>query len=438
MKRSVYFIGFLLMFLLLSCVKNSDTSTNLIAEEAVITSFYLYSDSIKTIDDYEFTIDNDSMLIYNYDSIDYGTRIDSLSFVVTPRFSAIYVNDSIDFYNSSGLVLDFNQRIKITVVAKDEKESADYYVQVNVHKVDPDTFVWKGIKSEVFAGDATKAKAVYFNGKLVYMAVVADKLVAYESEDGAEWSMIETAGIDVDLATLDLDYLVATDGYLYVSANGRLYQSADASEWVLVETSGEAVENLLFGMENKVYGVTTDRVLARLDGSEWVALGALPSRFPVEGGAVLVAAAPSGKERAFVVGGIDAEGNYLSSVWSSEDGAYWSDMAGGKEMFTPRAYAALAQYARGLMLFGGVTKSEGVDVKVVEDAQLYSKDYGLNWGDPKDKSTIGDLYVPRYEHSAVVTPAGYIYLIGGRASEGATINDVWRGMNYASLPRFRR
>ena len=236
-------------------------------------------------------------------------------------------------------------------------------------------------------------------------------------------------------AALDLDYLVATDGYLYVSANGRLYQSADASEWVLVETSGEAVENLLFGMENKVYGVTPDRVLARLDGSEWVALGALPSRFPVEGGAVLVAAAPSGKERAFVVGGIDAEGNYLSSVWSSEDGAYWSDMAGGKEMFTPRAYAALAQYAGGLMLFGGI--AEGGE-NVVDDAQLFSKDFGLNWGEPKEKSEIGDLYVPRYGHSAVVTPNGYIYLIGGKSSSVRSNNDVWRGLNYASLPGFRR
>ena len=426
------------MFLLLSCVKNSDTSTNLIAEDAVITNFYLYSDSIKTIDDYVFTIDNDSMLIYNYDSIDYGTRINSLSFVITPKFAEMYVNDTIDFYNATGVVLDFNQRVKITVVAKDKKETADYYVQVNVHKVDPDTFVRQGVNSEVFAGDAESAKALYFNGKLVYMAVVADKLVAYESEDGAEWSMIETAGIDVDLVALDLDYLVATDGYLYVSANGRLYQSADASEWVLVETSGEAVENLLFGMENKVYGVTTDRVLARLDGSEWIALGALPSRFPVEGGAVLVAAAPSGRDRVFVVGGIDAEGNYLSSVWSSENGSYWSELTGGKEMFTPRAYAAVAQYADGLMLFGGVGKSEGDIVAVVSDAQLYSKDFGLNWGEPKDKSKIGELYLHRYGHSAVVTPSGYIYLIGGSVSEGATINDVWKGMNYASLPGFRK
>lgn len=435
MKRGIYFFGLMsLLLMLFSCVKNDDASTSTISEDAIITNFYLYSDSIKNIDDYRFTIDNDSMLIYNYDSIDYGTRIDSLSFVITPNFSAVYVNDSINFTKSSGVVLDFTKDVKITVVARDEKTSADYHVKVNVHQVDPDTFVWNGVKSEVFAGYAVSAKAVCFDEKLIYMAVVDDELLVYESVDGADWSKIEHSGIDVDLAVLDLNYLSVTEDYLYLMADGGLYRSADAAVWTLVETSGEVVEHLLFGMSNRVYGVTGNRSLARLDDLEWVDLGVLPSKFPVEGGAVLVAAAPSGKERVFVLGGIDAEGNYLSSVWSSEDGVYWSEMTGGKELFSPRAYAAVAQYGDGLMLFGG----KGQSGEVVEDAQLYSKDFGLNWGEPKEKSKIGDLYVPRYGHSAVVTSSGYIYLIGGSASVGATINDVWKGMNYASLPGFRK
>ena len=167
MKKSIYIFGMLsLLLLAFSCGKKNDTSAIIISEEAVITNFYLYSGSIKNIDDYVFTIDNDGMLIYNYDSIDYGTRIDSLSFVITPNFSAVYVNDSINFTKSSGVVLDFTKDVKITVVARDEKTSADYHVKVNVHQVDPDTFIWKSVNSEVFAGDALSAKAVYFNEKI--------------------------------------------------------------------------------------------------------------------------------------------------------------------------------------------------------------------------------------------------------------------------------
>ena len=129
MKKSICFLGMLsLLFLTFSCVNNDDTSTVVVSEEAKITKFYLHSDSIKDIDDYVFTIDHDSMLIYNRDSIAYGTRIDSLSFVINPRFSAVYINDTIDFYEASGVYLDFNKEVKLTVVAADEKTSADYYV----------------------------------------------------------------------------------------------------------------------------------------------------------------------------------------------------------------------------------------------------------------------------------------------------------------------
>lgn len=441
MKKSIYIFGMLsLLLLAFSCGKKNDTSATIISEEAVITNFYLYSDSIKNIDDYVFTIDNDSMLIYNYDSIDYGTRIDSLSFVINPRFSSVYINDSIDFYKASGVCLDFNKEVKFTVVAADEKTSADYWVKVNVHQVDPDTFIWKMVNSEVFAGDALSAKAVYFNEKIFYMAVVDNKLLAYESENGKDWTAIIPAGMDIDLMKLNLNYLVATENYLYLCADGKLYKSDEGAVWSVVETSGADVEYLLFAMNNELYGVTKSNSIVKLSGSEWVDLGVLPSKFPIEGGAVLVAAAPSGKERVFVVGGIDVEGNYLSSVWSSEDGAYWSEMTGGRQQFTPRAYSAVVQYGEGLMLFGGHGMPEGsiTNAKVVEDAQLYSKDFGLNWVEPKAKSVIDSLYVPRYEHSAVVTPAGYIYLIGGRVSAEGTINDVWQGLNYASLPGFRK
>jgi hypothetical protein len=153
------------------------------------------------------------MLIYNYDSIDYGTRIDSLGFVITPRFHAVYINDTLDFYSMSSVALDFTKEVKITVVASDEKTSADYRVRVNVHTVDPDTFIWKGIKSEVFAGYAQTEKALWFNGKLMYFAVVDNDLVVNESVDGVAWSAL-ASDLDIDFASADLNYLVGTEDFI--------------------------------------------------------------------------------------------------------------------------------------------------------------------------------------------------------------------------------
>lgn len=435
MKKSIYFFGmFFLMLFAMSCNKNND-NMGVISEEAVITSFYLYSDSIEGISNYEFIIDNDSLLIYNYDSIDYGTRIDSLSFVINPRFSSVYINDTLDYYALSEVYLNFTNEVKFTVVAADEKTSADYFVKVNVHQVDPDTFIWQGLKSEVFAGYAATEKVLWINDRLLYFAIVDNDLLVHESVDGIEWNALEVTGLDIDFSSIDLNYLVGYENFVCFYYDSELYKSADGAAWTSEVITGIAVEHLLFAMGGKIYGVTADFGLARLDGTDWVDLGRLPSDFPVEGAAVLMAKAPSGKERVFAIGGIDRNGKYLSSVWSSENGDYWSELSGGKEQFTPRAYAALAQYGGGLMLFGGVT--EGGE-KVVDDAQLFSKDFGLNWGEPKAKSVISDLYVPRYGLSAVVVPTGYIYLIGGKSSSSRSNNDVWQGLNYASLPGFRR
>ncbi|MBO5729427.1 MAG: hypothetical protein J6R43_06255 [Paludibacteraceae bacterium] len=435
MKNRFCLFALLLGVCLTSCL-NSSAPTGAVSEEAVITKFYLYNDSIKGIGDYAFVIDNDSMLIYNSDSIDYGTRIDSLGFVITPRFSSVYVNDTIDLYDKDKLFLDFTKEVKITVVAADEKTSADYRVRVNVHTVDPDTFIWKGVNSEVFVGRADSEKALWFEGRLLYFAMVDNDLVVNESEDGAKWNRVEVSGLDI--ASMDLNYLVGTEDFIYYFADGELYKSGDGVSWTSEVITGIAVEHLLFAMNGRIFGVTDENRIARLDGASWTDLGRLPSGFPIYGAAVMVAPAPSGRERVFVVGGVDEGGRFLSSVWSSEDGSYWSDMTGGRELFSPRAYAALAQYGDGLMLFGGMAQMDASDVEVVEDAQLYSKDFGLTWGEPKAKSEIGDMYLPRYGHSAVVTPMGYIYLIGGRVVSESTINDVWRGLNYASLPGFRK
>lgn len=435
MKIKFYLFGLLLMGCLTSCLEGS-VSSSAVSDEPVITNFYLYSDSVKGISDYVFLINEDSMLIYNYDSIDYGTRIDSLGFTITPKFHAVYVNDTLNLYEMKDLCLDFREEVKITVVASDKKTSADYRVKVNVHTVDPDTFIWKGVKSEVFVGDAQTEKALWFNGKLMYFAMVDNDLVVNESEDGAKWNRVEVSGLDI--ASIDLNYLVGTEDFIYYFADGELYKSGDGVSWTSEVITGIAVEHLLFAMNGRIFGVTDENRIARLDGASWTDLGRLPSGFPIYGAAVMVAPAPSGRERVFVVGGVDEGGRFLSSVWSSEDGSYWSDMTGGRELFSPRAYAALAQYGDGLMLFGGMAQMDASDVEVVEDAQLYSKDFGLTWGEPKAKSEIGDMYLPRYGHSAVVTPMGYIYLIGGRVVSESTINDVWRGLNYASLPGFRK
>lgn len=413
----------------LSSCADSDKDEQSISEEAVITKFALMGND--TIEGYSFVVDSDSMVIYNPDSIEYGLGVDSLYAVINPTFYKVWVNDTVDFYLFDTLWMNFEQSVWYTVVAADEKTEATYELRINRHTVDPDTMVWNGVASQVYRGVSTAERAVAMGDRLVYMVEVDGAVSVYVSSDGRVWDESVPEGLP---AGADLRHAVAMDSSVCVTAGGRLYESADGLKWLEREMD-VMVDRLLFAMNGVLYAVVTEgesQVLVSRDGGVWSRVAALPYDFPVRGEAVTVAKNPAGVYRAFVVGGMDAAGKCLSSVWSTENGAYWSNLTSGSTGVTPRAYAGVAQYANHLMLFGG----RDADGKVVGD-ELWSKDYGLTWESTAEtKVVLPQLYVRRYDLSVVPLQDGSLYLIGGRASDDTSIADVWRGVHYASLPGF--
>ena len=192
---------------------------------------------------------------------------------------------------------------------------------------------------------------------------------------------------------------------------------------------------LLFSMNNKVYALgTTDgsnRIMFESsDKTNWVNLGLAPENFPVSGFSVWVDAAPSGKMQVFIAGGRNAQGNLLSSVWSTENGSYWANLTAEKEWFTPREEAAVVQYGGGLMLIGGKN-----DSGTLTDKQWVSPDYGLSWKEADDKAKLPDLFVARFGQSIIVDKDNYIYLIGGQTSS-TFLKDVWKGRKNSAIPGF--
>lgn len=422
-------LGFTLSLMLTSCWSEDMSGYS---DDAIITSFYLYSDSIDGITSYTFTIDEDEKRIYNTDSIDFGTEVDSLMPIISPTFWQIYVNDTIDFGSGDSTYLDFTDSLTMTVWASDKETTQTYTVIVNVHQVDPDTFIWTGMNTQVFYETSTCEKAFYLNDYIVYLATLDGTLYNFVSYDAAEWSKNTVTGLPAS-ANDELKKIAWTEEMLYYYSDDMLYTSTDGTTWTSTATTGD-IDYLLFNMNSELYGIDeANGNIVRFDGSQWVVSSEVPSdEFPVSGATIYVGPAPSGKTRAFLLGGIDASGNFLSSVWSTEDGAYWVDLGENQEYFTPRADAAVVQYASGLMLFGG-RDADGV---VTTETHLFSNDYGVTWVEPEDKMMISSLYITRYDHSAVAPSSGYLYLLGGRTRSDNSVGDVWQGLRYASLPGF--
>lgn len=409
-----------------------------ISDEAKVTKFYLTSDSISDLKNYTFVIDNTNMLIYNLDSMDFGTDLSCVYPMMNPKFYSAYFNDSINYYVYDTVYIDFTDTVTLTVVASDKVTSATYSIIANVHQVDPDTFVWNKMSDKIVDAEITDDRAFVVGNRLVYLALTESELHVMTSEKGDVWHEAAKGIEGLDLSGFDLTGVVAIKDSLYIYRNNMLFSTADGAVWRTTATSGADVQRICFGLDGMLYGLaqvesSAPMQIAVLKGTKWIVVGDVPGGFPVSGASVMTAKSPSHKERVFFVGGIDVEGKYLSTVWSSENGAYWVELTEGDSVFKPRAYASTVQYGSKIMIFGGVDEAGDV----IENGIDYSEDFGMHWSSGKGtKTDLPEEYIFRRGASALSDENGLIYVVGGKSDEGTVIADVWMGLNYKSLPGF--
>ena len=200
-----------------SCKKDDDDNTVVTTK---ITSFYLKNDSIEGLSDIEFTIDNDSNVIYNKDSAEYGIRVDSVWPIIgASSLESITINDTLDYSREDTVFMDFTKPVTIrTVSAADPEQKRTYTVKVKVHQVDPDTFIWRALSFDIYAENPTSERAVYLNDE-IKLLIMADKARCYSSPDGKEWTGADATGLP---QTFDADHVIASGKSLYYGEGEKL------------------------------------------------------------------------------------------------------------------------------------------------------------------------------------------------------------------------
>lgn len=439
MKNKILIIAIVLGVIfpfLTSCLKNDDTTTSSVTK---ITKFYLTNDSIDGITNYTFTIDNDSNVIYNEDSLPYLTPLDSMiPYIYGSTLDSIVINDSVYYNSSDTVVVDFTHPITIRTVATDNVSKRTYTVRVNRHQVDPYLYIWKGINSEIYNGATTQQQAVYFNYVLNLYVNTGSEIQLYTSRDGFNWESHTVSGL---IPSVNIKYIAKTDSSLYMSNGTNVYSSNNGIDWHEITPSGVAIDHLLFGMNGQIFALgkiaDTYVIASSTDGMNWNSLGNILSGFPISDEGICVDKDPSGVYRAFLACGTDKNGNLLNSIWSTEDGIYWANInVSGDGGLMPRKDVGIVQYDDGLMMFGGSDASG-----LVNDQQLFSPDHGINWETPENKMAIDSTfqytnYQMRYAPCVVKDSSNYIYIIGGK-NGSVFLHSVYRGRKNAEMPGFK-
>lgn len=336
-----------------------------------------------------FTIDQNQRLVYNSDSIAYGTNVSRVLVKVTADGYVYYLNQN----NELGSIedsIDFTSPVTFRVKSYDEQYIRDYRVSINVHQVDPKKTAWQQIQSTSFP-KFTEQKAFVKDNNLYIIGIDVNGTYQTTSSgiaDGAAWTTITCSGIEGQGLTV----LLIEDTF-YLKTDAGLYRSEDAIAWSATDEIPEAFTQLE-KVESKgvvlfCQSLSTNKDIVR---------------------SILIATPETADTCAQVWTKLSTE------IEWKEIGASGNNVYGCPNLEN----LAVIPYADKLYAFGG--KSVGNRKKPLEafSACYESRDNGVTWKINEKAFSLPKEFLGREENFSTATDGEYVWMMWSNG-------EVWRG-----------
>ena len=404
MKHFLSILVCIIAVLLTGC-ESKTTISSASSSVAKLTAFaFASNDTMPGLAAAVFTVDErlDTGLVWNKDSMLYGTRLDKVrprfTFAATPSSAFLTFPDTTVVLTGYD-TLDFTKSpVYLTIRSADKSTTKVYEIRPTVHQVDPDLYTWTQLTSSVYAPDDSEQRVVELGSDFVMMVSNGFELSAYRSADGVEWSdRIAPTGLP---AGTHVRQIISDGTTLYYGQGNTVYTSTDAAVWTAHTVSATVVTMLLYW--NK---------------QVWVLTG-------------VTFHSASLRDRAMIIGGFAENGLPLNTRWNleysphtPEDNGYrLQEFSIDRPSFKSLTGVSVISYNGQLLLFGGVDDKMtyyGRDI-------LISNDEGLNWyAADTAKNQLPEVYQARQKQTAIVRNND-IYLFGGQDAQ-TTFSDVYKG-----------
>ena len=436
MRKFLYiFIGIALIFFT-SC--ESSGTTTVPSSVAKLTSFsFAKVDSMPGLAAAVFTVEErlDTGLVWNKDSIRFGTRLDSVVprfvFAATPGAAWLTFPDTLVRLTGYD-TLDFTKRpIYLSIRSQDNKNIKTYEIRATAHKVDPDLYTWEQLTPAIYPEDDSEQKVVLLNNEFVMIVSNGFELSAHRSVDGANWTHIDA--INGLPAGTRVRQIISDGTTLYYGQGNNIYTSTDIQNWTAHAVTEEVVTMLLHWNDRVwlLIGQENNYELAFYADGSITKSGLQPAgEFPVSDFAAVTFMSASDRKRAMIIGGFAENGHALNTRWNIEYSSHIHENGGyrmeefsiDRPTFKSLTGVSVIDYDDQLLLFGGVDDKMtylGRDI-------FYSENEGLTWQKvDSTKNQLPDVYQARQKQNAVVRDNN-IYLFGGQDGS-KTYSDVYKG-----------
>ena len=220
---------------------------------------------------YPFNIDQVNHLIYNTDSLPYGTDAAHVLATITSKNSGTVVlmlkdvsgRDSVVYYKANDSI-NFKRPVKLRVYNMKASAYREYTVKVNIHQESGDEFKW-GVTSVYDLELASQSKFINNNGTMYLFAGNVGSTVGYKY-NGSQWQILT---FNIPLNTVALANLITQNGVMYTLQNGNIISSTDGENWNNVASAASLVR--IIGATPKcLYALTTNGIsISKDNGVTW-------------------------------------------------------------------------------------------------------------------------------------------------------------------------
>ncbi|MDR1402437.1 MAG: DUF5018 domain-containing protein [Tannerellaceae bacterium] len=442
-NKTVPYITGCVILLLTSCLGSDENVTTTALRDAQIATFSLTNDSVPGLNNVKFTIDQLNGLIFNMDSMPYGTEVKLSLCNIT--FASYAINAAITqeaqpdstFSWVEKDSINFSKPVKITVTAIDGVTTKTYTAKLNIHQVNPDSMLWECYADNPIPGTIQEQKVIThtYNGTDAYFMYVktSERYKLYYSPvtDARRWEELPLSGLNGSDKLLS--QLTTFGSYSYIpSDGGSLYSSPDGVDWTLADPALSV--RYLLGVLGE--GRNQSPVLAAIvedngvlsfacmnEQKEWTIGENVHDTFPLTN---FTSCSYVNMYYAYVmlVGGRDHENRLTNTTWATMNGKDWALLTNeGSGYFEKREGASLVKYDEKFFLTGGMN-TEGEASKDI----YVSIDNGVTWIRQDTLVVFPDAYKARGFASVQVDKDNYMLIFSGKTSHDTNrLNEIWRG-----------
>ena len=380
----------------------------------------------------KFTIDHANGLVYNSDSIAYGTNVTKVLASIGADGYVSYYKDGEKVGYSEEDSIDFTYPVKFVITSYDEQYSREYLISVLKHQVDPKVTHWQKIEGATFPKIFTEQKAVV-KGEQLFVFGTDKSGRGYTTStavnDGVQWVTTEWNGLS---HKADCASVILLGETFYMLGEGILYQSLDAINWEMAPTGNKFSSLLAVTADDVVWGVSNDTLVSSLDMATWGndgqlvsdALGRCAGAFsePLRTNQYI--------NRTLFVVTSTLPGDTCAQVWSKlSTESEWTQVkpVGTNIYGCPNLEnLAVISYRGKMYAFGG--KSMGDRKLPLEpfSACYESRDNGVTWRERDEAFSIQQFSGYKGTFSTVVTNDQYVWIMWSKSGE------VWKGTWYGN------